>query len=150
MSSMRSLLQSGLICGLIPLIVWSGLPQSVCACRAAGERCACPAADDEEAGRDTCDLPCCAHHKPTSRRRRSSADAQDTLAVRHCRCQVVSTAPVSDPRERSADGVSPLDQAALLPVALEVIASAPRAAVHPSSRSLPPLDRLSAFCVLRV
>ena len=158
MFSFRRILQTALTCGLVPLLLWSGLPRLACVCAAAEQACRCTAAE-EDAQRHTCSRPCCA--------RKAAAGAKAEVAVaarqeqgpvspglnppslRACRCALGTTHPTADRPERR--GGQDLPAANVGPhVALPDAPAALPTIPHPSHVHLPPLDRTILFCVLLV
>ena len=170
MLSLRKLLHAMLVCGLIPLTLWSGVPRSGCLCAAAPGGCPCCAAAPADSGMsgngDCCNSSCCSHSAEKTATGEESDDpvvaarhdnrAPLGVALRPSSCEICRCA--SKPADWSSQTtdvrggfqtVAWADCEASPHVALKSAASA-GATQLPSSAELPPLDRLIAFCVLLV
>lgn len=166
MLSLTKLFHLILVCGMIPLTVWSGVPRTGCQCLVAVEgcpRCGGASEDSQKDDRpDCCKSSCCSRAVEAS-----SADGESNehrliahgdpvpplLALPPSSCEVCRcpARPVNVPSETTdARGEFQAAFGAIWPDSIIDPAAFACAPQLPSSTERPPLDRLSLFCVLLV
>lgn len=153
-----------LVCGLIPMTVWSGVPGSGCRCMPSsggGSCCADASADSQAVSEEGCSRSCCAHSQQSQRTSQGEPEALISggkqafpmLGLPRPACLVCSCdgRPADRPSQKmDARGeFEPASCETSPAVALKAVSSV-RASQLPSATELPPLDRLTVFCTLLV